>query len=91
MDKIEIKRQIELYKKELIKHRELYKKINENFKRHIEDLKRQASKSNKDVSTNIKKQIFTKKDLFERNEKRFEKEGSDRIKREIEKLKNKLK
>lgn len=92
MDKAEIKKQIEKQKAELIKHKEHYKRLNDNFKRHIADLQKQAAyQSNKDAAANIRRQIASKKDSFTRNEKRFEKEGTERIKREIEKLKSKLK
>lgn len=91
MDKLEIKKQIEKFKAELVKHKEHYKKLNDNFKRHIADLQKQASyQTNKDSAANIRRQIASKKESFTRNEKRFEKEGIERIKRDIEKLKSKL-
>jgi hypothetical protein len=91
MDKVEIKKQIEKFKAELVKHKEHYKKLNDNFKRHIADLQKQASyQTNKDSAANIRRQIASKKESFTRNEKRFEKEGIERIKRDIEKLKSKL-
>jgi hypothetical protein len=92
MDKLEIKKQIEKLKAELVKHKEHYKRINDNFKRHIADLQKQASyQTNKDAAASIRRQIASKKDSFVRNEKRFEKEGAERIKISIEKLKAKLK
>lgn len=91
MDKNEIKKQIEKLKIELNKHKENYKKINENFKKHITDLQKQASyQSDKNAAANIKRQIASKKDSFQRNEKRFEKEGAERIKKQIDNLKSKL-
>jgi hypothetical protein len=54
-------------------------------------LQKQASyQSNKDAAASIRRQITSKKDSFARNAKRNEKEGVERIKREIEKLKGKL-
>lgn len=91
MDKLEIKKQIEKLKVELVKYKEKHKKLNENFKRYIADLQKQASnQSNKDAAARIRKQIASKKDSFTRNEKRFEKEGAERIKKDIAKLKAKL-
>ena len=92
MEKSEIKLKIEKLKNDLVKHKEKYKQLNENFKRHISDLQRQAAnQTNKDSKTNIKRQIASKKDSFTKNEKRFEKDGAERIKKEIEILKLKLK
>ena len=91
MDKLEIKKQIEKLKSDLVKHKENYKRINDNFKRHILDLQKQISiQTNKDAAASIRRQIASKKDLFVRNEKRFEKEGAERIKGEIARLKAKI-
>lgn len=72
-------------------------KKNEQFKSAIEGLSRQAAsnaarkdKIGKDAASRIKKEIASKKYSWQGNEKRFEKEAYERIKREIEKLKGKL-
>lgn len=92
MDKLEIKKQIEKLKEDLVQHKDKYKRMNESFKKHIADLQKQAAnQSNKESSARIKSQIASKKHSWENNEKRFEREGTEKIKRDIERLKERLK
>jgi hypothetical protein len=91
MTKAEAKVQIDRLKEELANHKETYKRINENFKRHIADLQKQASyQKDKESKARIKSQIASKKDSFVRNEKRNEKDGIERIKNRIEYIKSQI-
>ena len=76
MDKLEIKKQIERLKADLVQHKDRYKRMNESFKKHIVDLQKQASnQSNKESSARIKSQIASKKQNYSLNE--FVNEYSD--------------
>lgn len=97
MDKIQIKKEIESLKKRLIDEKDKWKKKNEQFKIANEGLARQAAsnaarkdKIGRDAAARIKKEIASRKQSWQWNEKRFEKEAYERIKGEIEKLKRKL-
>lgn len=91
MDKFEIKKQIERLKAGLVQHKDRYKRMNESFKNYIVELQKQASnQSNRESSARIKSQIASKKHSWVNNEKRFEREGTEKIKRDIQRLKERL-
>lgn len=97
MDRLQIKKEIDLLKKKLVDEKDKWKKKNEQFKSAIEGFARQAAsnaarkdKIGRDAAARIKKEIANKKHSWQANEKRFEKEAYERIKREIERLKEKL-
>jgi hypothetical protein len=92
MEKQEIKAQIERLKGQLVREKEKWKQLNETHKRVLADLARQASlQTSKSGRDTVKMNIATKKQLWEVNEKRFEREAYARIKADIERLKERLK
>ena len=97
MDKLQIKKEIESLKKKLVEEKESWKNKNDQFKANLEGLKKQAAYNaarkdqlGRDAAARIKREIANKKLSWQNNEKRFEKDAYDSIKRDIERLKSQL-
>jgi P2-related tail formation protein len=90
-DKSEIRRQIAQLREQMKSEKDKWKRLNEEHKRSMANfaasIKVQQTKEQKD---SVRRMIASRKDLWQRNEKRFEQEAYARIRSRIEALKASL-